>query len=185
MKKFIFAALCSFISCFANEETISQEEVLKKVDTNPLRMNVVYIGSEGAAYEKAYPLFLEYINAMEDAYRYLFNSDEEKVNVFVQTTEGNFEKENSPKHFLIDQVSIEEAVSVADMVICYDSAVGFQALLLGKHVCYFIPEEDPLTNIAIEMGLAPKISSSFDFDKTFSKRVLPQEYIKSILETVK
>lgn len=175
MKKFVLAVLFSFISCSGIAH--DREAVLKKVDANPLRMNVVYIGSYGPAYEKAYQLFLEYIDAMEKAYRYLFNSEEEKANVFVQTdpaAEGNFEKEHSPKHFLINQVSTEEAMAVADMVVCYDSKLGFEALLMGKNVCYFIPESDDLTNVAIEMELAPKISSSRDFDKTFPKRRNPE-----------
>lgn len=167
----MFIFLFSLISCIGFAEA-SREAVLENVHANPLRMNVVYFGSEGQGYEKAYPLFLEYIAAMEDAYQCLFNSEDEKANVFVQTdpkTEGSFEKEHSPGHFLINQISTEEALSVADMVICYNAEVGLQALHLGKNVCYFIPEGDPLTNRAIERELAPRISSSLDFDKTFLK----------------
>ncbi|HSX04006.1 MAG TPA: hypothetical protein VLG76_04695 [Rhabdochlamydiaceae bacterium] len=176
--------------------SIDKEALLNKLHCNPDRILVSYIGSYGPEYEKAYPLFLDYVETLEKAYDFLFRSDHEKANIFVQAhpkTDGSFEKEHSPAHFLINQLSTLEAIAVADMVVCYNSTAGFQALLLGKDLFYFIPTGDPLTNSAIEMGLAKRISSTDDFDQTVNKsRIdaaellgIPENSVEKIFELIK
>lgn len=175
---------------------IDKEAVLTKLGCNPERIVVTYIGSYGPEYENAYPLFLNYLETLETAYDFLFQSENEKANVLVQAhpkTDGSFERALSPEHFLINQLSTLEAIAVADMVVCYNSTAGYQALLLGKDLFYFIPKGDPLTNSAIEMGLAKKITSYDDFEQTINKSHvdavevlgIPNDSVNKIFELIK
>lgn len=155
--------------------SFDKNQIFEQLDCNPERMTLVYFGGQGPEYEKAYSLFLDYIKRLDDDYNHLFQSENERVNVLVQTdpkSDGSFEKEHSPTHFLIDRISFPEALAIADMVVSYDSRLGFVALIIGKDLFYFIPEGDLPTqeiNKVLELGLAKRISSPQDFEQTINK----------------
>jgi len=147
------------------------KEKLGRIDKEALRKKwaqneflITYIGGYGEAYEKAFTLFVECLKGL--------NQQERKVKVFVQlhpkVKDGVFEAgllASYPHTILssISKMSTEEAVALADLIVTYNSTVGFQALSLGKKALFVVPEDDHYSNLAIENDLANKIHSSEEF----------------------
>lgn len=103
----------------------------------------VFIGGYGERFDKANQLFLQCQNWLKD-------------NGFQMHVQLHPKVGSNP-------ILTSHAVAVSDYVICYDSTVGYQALFFNKHVIFAIPEGDPTSNFAIELGFAGKASNTHEF----------------------
>ncbi len=123
---------------------------------------ITYIGSYGKKYEEAFHFFLDILH----------ESDFQGV-VMVQPhpkTDGSFERRSiegwEKDHIdlqIMNEVSTFALVSLSDLVVCYNSSVGIQALAAGKRVVYLLPPDDNYTNAAIESNAAPVVCSLEDW----------------------
>ncbi len=129
-------------------EAVDRASILKKLNIpGPI---TAYIGGYGKEYEAAFDLFTKM--PIEGTVI---------VQVHPQAKGLHFEQERLPQeHFLISSLSTIEAVAIADTIATYHSTVGFQALFMGKRVLFVVPEKDPYTNLAIDKGFAPKVSTA-------------------------
>ncbi len=117
---------------------------------------ITYIGGYGPEYEKAAKLFVRCVKESGFSGQVIMQIHPK--------SDGAFEREICKgEAFLFLPLSTLEAVKLANSVVTYNSTVGFQALFAKKRVLFVIPEEDPFTNLAIEKGFAPKISSPKTF----------------------
>jgi hypothetical protein len=126
---------------------------------------ITYIGSYGPEYEEALRLFVRCIRESHFPGKVIIQLHPK--------SDGAFEKTVcSGAPFLFLPLSTIEAVAIADLVVCYNSTVAFQASFSGKKVLYVIPEKDPYTNFSIENGSISKVHSPEGFAKEWKKKDL-------------
>jgi hypothetical protein len=136
--------------------TIDKAAVLKRLGLGSYRGPIItYIGGYGADYEKAFGLFMRCV-------------EKEKAKILIQPHpkyKGAFEEAQPlcPHCLISKNIAADEAVSIADLVVSYNSTVGFQALSVGKKVLFVVPEDDPYTNLAIDLKLAQKVATPAQF----------------------
>lgn len=105
---------------------------------------VLWIGGYGKEYEESYALFQKGIAMVEG------------VNIMIQ---------HHPKTGLRNDFTIQEALSIADLVICHQSTASFQALAVNKPVLHVIPAGQHFDSIPLQKGLAKKVCTVEDFPK--------------------
>ena len=122
--------------------------------THPL---IVWVGGYGVEYNVALKTFLSELDVLQHAMVIL---------TYHPKYEGVVEKEMlqefpHPNVIIYDskQLPSFHAIAHADLVICHQSTAGLQAALGGKQVVYFTPPGQKYSNLLIESGIAPQISS--------------------------
>ncbi len=137
--------------------------------THPL---IVWAGGYGEEYNVALRKFLNEIEILPNAMVIL---------TYHPKYEGVVEKEMLrefpyPNVFIYDtkQLPSFHAIAHADLVICHQSTAGLQAALGGKHVVYFTPPGQKYTNLLIESGIAPQLTSlkELKMEETSSQDIL-------------
>lgn len=103
---------------------------------------ILWIGGYGNEYEQAYALFQKGMNQVEGAL------------VLVQ---------HHPKTGVKNPFKLNEAMKLADLVVCHQSTAAFQALAAGKPVLHVIPEGQSFDSLPLQKGLATKVSRAEDF----------------------
>lgn len=125
---------------------IETAAVRKRLGIESGKKIAVFVGGYGALYEEAFSLLLRSLETVKD------------WTVLVQPHPkfaGKFESEylakqpSLPVRVLKNEVSTIEAVAMADLVLCHQSTVGFQAMFLKKPVVYLIPEGQQAPSFAI------------------------------------
>jgi hypothetical protein len=121
---------------------------------------LLFIGGYGKEYEEAFDLFLK-VAELPELQKYA------QAIAFHPKMGGNFEREHLPaKAYLLEPkygVSTQEAIALADIVVCHQSSVGVQAAAAGKRVIYLVPSHQTYTNPAIEQKIAQTATSANEF----------------------
>jgi hypothetical protein len=121
----------------------------------------LFVGGYGKEYEEAFDLFLSTASVLKEY---------DIIVSFHPKMGGNFERPRLPSsiHLLETTygVSTQEAVAIADLVLCHQSTVGVQAAVSGKKVVHLIPKGQSYTNPAIENHLAQVASSANEVQPT-------------------
>jgi hypothetical protein len=112
------------------------------LDPKVLNKIALWVGGYGKDYEEAYELFLKGMAGVEG------------VTVIVQ---------HHPKTGRKNDLKIDEALSLADLVICHQSTASFQALAANKPVLHVIPVGQHFDSLPLQKGLAKKVSAVEDF----------------------
>lgn len=150
---------------------------------------VVWVGGYGEDYNAALKQFLEEVDALKDKMVIL---------VYHPKYEGKVEKEmlekyHHPHVFIYDAQKLPSfnAIALADIVVCHQSTIGLQAALGGKQVIYFTPPGQTYTNLLIEKGIVPQISSLKEFKveavtpkDLFEVLQIPRGGIEKLYETL-
>ncbi len=141
--------------------SIDKASVIKKLDFNKDLPVVVFIGTYGDRYEKAFRMFTQSIKGLP--YQAIFQIHPMASGEFEKKCSAEFLDDqkkfliSSPRH--IHGVTMFEAMAASDLVVTYNSSAGFQALLGGKQVLCVVPEGDAYSNSLIEQGIAHKADS--------------------------
>jgi hypothetical protein len=121
---------------------------------------IVWVGGYGSDYNAALKQFLDEAGELKESMIILS---------YHPKFEGTVEKEMLAKHpqpnvFIYDAKILPSfnAIALSDVVVCHQSTVGLQAALGGKKVVYFTPKDQTYTNLLIENGITPQISSLKD-----------------------
>ncbi|MBX7067614.1 MAG: hypothetical protein K1X28_10330 [Parachlamydiales bacterium] len=105
---------------------------------------ILWIGGYGKDYDEAYALFQEGMSQVADA-------------VVI--------RQHHPKTGEKNQFKLNEAMRLADLVVCHQSTAAFQALAAGKRVLHVIPEGQEFDSLPLQRGLAMKVSRADGFAK--------------------
>jgi hypothetical protein len=185
-------------------ENIDQEEILGRLKSitkdSPI---LVFSGTYGKEYEKAFALF---INCINKAYW-----DSQKKQVIFQihpSSDGKFEKEYCEKHLganvdyiistrdVSQKLSIEEAIAISDLFITYNSSSNFQAAICGRKIANVIPDGDPYTTSLLKLDIAMKISSpeslvdsiqsmrTLEVDSIYRYMGIPKNSVQLIIQAI-
>ena len=185
-------------------ENIDQEEILGRLKSitkdSPI---LVFSGTYGKEYEKAFALFINCINKAD--------WDAKKKQVIFQihpSSDGKFEKEYCEKHLeanvdytistrdVSQKLSIEEAMAISDLFITYNSSSNFQAAISGKKIANVIPDGDPYTTSLLKLDIAMKISSpeslvdsiqtmrTFEVDSIYRYMGIPKNSVQLIIQAI-
>lgn len=134
----------------------------------------VFIGGYGKDYEEAFALFLDCAEAAGGEFLVLPHPK----------TDGSFEQsllsENSPVRIVKDKPTFA-AVAEADLVICHQSTVGFQALACGKAVIHIIPEGQVFESLPLKKGLSHKVHSPEEFAAALEAKAPSPETFDAIM----
>lgn len=124
---------------------------------------IAYIGGYGEDYEEGFSLYLSCVTEADVA-------NYQTLIVPHPKTDGQFEKAELKRHRgllpeinMIDGVGAKDAVAAADVVVCHQSSVGFQAASANKRVIFLIPEHQKFSNLAIQKGVAKLVTSKSAF----------------------
>lgn len=136
--------------------------------------SLVYIGGYGTEYEEGFDLFLKALEHKAFSVYRIIVKVHPKVN-------GAFEKKRiEALKFYLPQIEVmvegdtREVVREADVVVCYQSTVGFQAASGGKRVIYLMPQTHVFSNPVIDKGIAKLTHTEEAFRKAiFSLEKLP------------
>lgn len=112
---------------------------------------ILWIGGYGKEYEESYELFQKGIATIEG------------VTVLVQ---------HHPKTGLKNELKLNEALSIADLVVCHQSTASFQALAAQKPVLHVIPIGQHFDSLPLQKGLAKKVSCVEDFAKAVDEAIM-------------
>ena len=141
------------------QPTLQQwEKELATVDVAELRQRLdieekevaLFIGSYGPDYEEAFQLFLEGAALTPDV-------------LFLVQPHPKMRGESlsvAPIRVLNGEISTIEAVALADLVICHQSTVAYQALAANKPVLHVIPPSQTFDSLALQKGLAHRVSEA-------------------------
>jgi hypothetical protein len=119
---------------------------------------IVFLGGTGSEYDEAFKQFLSYAGDLK-GYTVLI-APHPRLGGKVEKKE--LEKRTFSHVHLIEEswnISSMEAIAIADHVICHKSTTGINAAVAGRAVIYFIPSNQVYTNLLIEQGGAPVVSS--------------------------
>lgn len=119
---------------------------------------IAFLGGTGTEYDEAFRQFANYARDLK-GYTILIAAHPK--------FEGQIEKKELEKHplshlYVIEKswnISSMEVIAMADFVICHKSTTGINAAVAGRDVIYFIPANQSYTNLLIEKGGAPVVSS--------------------------
>ena len=135
----------------------------------------LWIGGYGKDYEEANELFQKGMARVEG------------VAVIVQ---------HHPKTGLKNDLKMNEALSIADLVICHQSTASFQALAANVPVLHVIPSGQHFDSLPLQKGLAKKVCCVEDFPQAvkdalesdvsgfFELMGIPQNSTESLKEAI-
>lgn len=103
---------------------------------------IVWVGGYGSQYEEAYALFKEGMKSIEGCI--VLN-------------------QHHPKTGRKNDLKTVEAIAIADVVVCHQSTVAFQALSKNKPVLHIIPKGQTYDTLPIQKGLAKKVTTLEEF----------------------
>jgi hypothetical protein len=166
----------SLESWAAEASQVQVEEVRGRLEIDPGEKLILWIGGYGPDYEEAFRLLL---SAAEEAT--VFIQPHPKYGGEIESNILQEEVRSVFIHFIPNGVSTVEAVAAADVVVCHQSTVGFQALFLGKPVIYVLPPNQQFESLPLQEGLAYRMSCPCEWDEAFgwaSRYVAPNCYRK-------
>lgn len=111
---------------------------------------ILWIGGYGKEYEKAYELFQKGIAAIPG------------VTILIQ---------HHPKSGQKNDLKLNEALAISDLVVCHQSTVSFQALAAKIPVLHVIPLGQHFDSLPLQKGLAKKVSCVEDFAKMVEEAI--------------
>jgi hypothetical protein len=120
----------------------------KKLNVPPNRKIAIFFGGYGEEFDQALSLFLEGASQNPDFVYFIQPHPKAKGKAI-----------SHPNVRLLDgELTTLEAVAVADVVLCHQSTVAFQALAAKKPVVHIIPEGQKFDSLPLQKGLARRIS---------------------------
>lgn len=164
------------------------------------KKTITIVGGYGEQYEKAFRLMMQCVEHASIQLPLQFI-----IHPHPKTADAKFERSEIARSRLRNIVVIKpehnistiQAVSLADVVLCYNSTVGFQALGCKKNVLFVVPKEDRYTNLAIDLHIAKKVSSVEEFmheivqpydeegADLFTVLGIPQDSLKAMMTEMK
>ncbi len=136
-------------------DAIDCGELRRKLGIGADRKTALFIGGYGTDFEEALSLFLKGIAGIDDV-QFL-------IQPHPKTKGAAFSSPNPNCRMLNGELSTIEAVALADLVLCHQSTVAFQALAIGKPVLHVIPPHQKFDSLPLQQGLAKKVSRTEDF----------------------
>ena len=124
----------------------------------------LFIGGYGSEYEDSFRIYLDGA-AKTDEFVFLFHPHPKSDRTF----EKRLISESGSSIWMIeDGTSALEAVAMADLVLCHQSTVAFQALAAGKPVLHVLPQNSQYTSLPLEKGMAMQVRSAEDFPEALA-----------------
>ncbi len=137
------------------ERAVDRDRLRHRLGIEKGRKIAVWIGGYGTDYEEAFRVFLAGMSQMEDL---LF-----LIQPHPKTNPNECLALGKNCRILKGELTTLEAVALADLVVCHQSTVAFQALALGKPVLHLIPAGQHFTSQPLENGLAKKVALPEEF----------------------
>jgi len=154
--------------------TLDRNALRQKLGVKENQKAALFIGGYGAEYEEAFRLFMKGIS--KNGSYFFFIQPHPKTN-------GSFEQGlNGPALVLNGEWTTLEAVAAADIVICHQSTVAFQALAAGKAVLNVIPDSQRYDSLPLQKGLAKRVSQAEELTPLLEKAESTSDRFYDLME---
>jgi hypothetical protein len=139
-----------------------------KLGIDPDQKVALFIGGYGADFDAAYELFLKCAETSDTTF-------------LIQPHPKIGRMEGFGHRVLQGEVSAQEAVALADLVLCHQSTVSIQALASGKAVIHIIPKGQHFDSIPIQKKLAQVVSSPEEFNAALNETLAPPAHFYEMM----